>query len=159
MHLMEEKNKKERKKAKTSFAMMFSFTLLLFLLFGVCTLTTARKGVGMLEEKKALYEDIFRKQADYNFRMDEIFRKINSLTSKERTSNEHKQLQLIITQEREKMQDEFSSSDADTVNYALYKVMLSQIRATQEFIDQYDKESRRRKYNLEQLQKGRKLFQ
>lgn len=156
---MEEKNKKERRQAKMSFSMMFLFTLLLFMLFGVCTLTTARKGIGMLEEKKALYDEIFRKQADYNFRMDEMFRKMSSLTTKERTPNEHKQLQIIITQEREKMQDDFGYSETDTVHFALYKVLLDQMRATQEAIDQYDKESRRRAYNLEQLQKGRRIFQ
>ena len=156
---MDEKNKKERRQAKTSFSMMFLFTLLLCMLFGVCTLTTARKGIGMLEEKKALYDEIFRKQADYNFRMDEIFRNLNSLSTKERTPNEHKQLQVIITQEREKMLDDFGYSETDTANFALYKVLLEQIRATQETIDQYDKESRRREYNLGQLQKGRKKFQ
>ena len=62
---MNEKNKKERKEAKTAFLMQFSFTLLLFFLIGICTLTTARKGISMLEEKKALYDDIFRKQANY----------------------------------------------------------------------------------------------
>lgn len=60
---MNEKNKKERKQARVAFLIQFSFTLLLFLLFGVCTLTTARKGISMLEEKKALYDEIFRKQA------------------------------------------------------------------------------------------------
>ena len=52
---MNEKNKKERKEAKTAFLMQFSFTLLLFFLIGICTLTTVRKGISMLEEKKALY--------------------------------------------------------------------------------------------------------
>ena len=146
---MNEKNKKERKQARIAFLIQFSFTLLLFLLFGVCTLTTARKGISMLEEKKALYDEIFRKQAGYNFRLDEIFRNMNSLTTKERSGNEHKQLQLM---------DEISLSDTDSTNYALYKVLLGQIRATQETIDQYDRESRRREYNLGQLQKGRSMF-
>ena len=141
---MNEKNKKERKQARIAFLIQFSFTLLLFLLFGVCTLTTARKGISMLEEKKALYDEIFRKQAGYNFRLDEIFRNMNSLTTKERSGNEHKH--------------EISLSDADSTNYALYKVLLGQIRATQETIDQYDRESRRREYNLGQLQKGRSMF-
>ena len=77
-----------------AFLAWFSFTLLLFLLFGAFTLTTAQKGISMLEDKKARYDEIFRKQADYNFRMDEIFRNMNSLTTKERTGNEHRQLQL-----------------------------------------------------------------
>lgn len=153
---MNEKNRKERKAAKIAFIIQFSYVLLLFLLFGICTLITARKGISTLEEKKALYDDIFRKQADYNFRMDDMFRNMNSLSTKERSGNEHRQLQLIITQERDKMLDEINGTDADSINYALYKFILEQISTTQDAIDRYDREARRRAYNLGQLQKGRR---
>ena len=153
---MNEKNRKERKAAKIAFIIQFSYVLLLFLLFGICTLITARKGISTLEEKKALYDDIFRKQADYNFRMDDMFRNMNSLSTKERSGNEHRQLQLIITQERDKMLDEINGTDADSINYALYKSILEQISTTQDAIDRYDREARRREYNLGQLQKGRR---
>ena len=150
---MNEKNRKERKAAKIAFIIQFSYVLLLFLLFGICTLITARKGISTLEEKKALYDDIFRKQADYNFRMDDMFR---NMSTKERSGNEHRQLQLIITQERDKMLDEINGTDADSINYALYKSILEQISTTQDAIDRYDREARRRAYNLGQLQKGRR---
>ena len=153
---MNEKNRKERKAAKIAFIIQFSYVLLLFLLFGICTLITARKGISTLEEKKALYDDIFRKQADYNFRMDDMFRNMNSLSTKERSGNEHRQLQLIITQERDKMLDEINGTDADSINYALYKSILEQISTTQDAIDRYYREARRRAYNLGQLQKGRR---
>ena len=153
---MNEKNRKQRKAAKIAFIIQFSYVLLLFLLFGICTLITARKGISTLEEKKALYDDIFRKQADYNFRMDDMFRNMNSLSTKERTGNEHRHLQLIITQERDKMLDEINGTDADSINYALYKSILEQISTTQDAIDRYDREARRRAYNLGQLQKGRR---
>ena len=153
---MNEKNRKERKAAKIAFIIQFSYVLLLFLLFGICTLITARKGISTLEEKKALYDDIFRKQADYNFRMDDMFRNMNSLSTKERSGNEHRQLQLIITQERDKMLDEINGTDAGSINYALYKSILEQISTTQDAIDRYDREARRRAYNLGQLQKGRR---
>ena len=153
---MNEKNRKERKAAKIAFIIQLSYVLLLCLLFGICTLITARKGISTLEEKKALYDDIFRKQADYNFRMDDMFRNMNSLSTKERSGNEHRQLQLIITQERDKMLDEINGTDADSINYALYKSILEQISTTQDAIDRYDREARRRAYNLGQLQKGRR---
>ena len=153
---MNEKNRKERKAAKIAFIIQFSYVLLLFLLFGICTLITARKGISTLEEKKALYDDIFRKQADYNFRMDDMFRNMNSLSTKERSGNEHRQLQLIITQERDKMLDEINGTDADSINYALYKSILEQISTTQDAIDRYDREARRRAYNLGPWQKGRR---
>ena len=153
---MNEKNRKERKAAKIAFIIQFSYVLLLFLLFGICTLITARKGISTLEEKKALYDDIFRKQADYNFRMDDMFRNMNSLSTKERSGNEHRQLQLIITQERDKMLDEINGADADSINYALYKSILGQISTTQDAIDRYDRQARSRAYNPRQLQQGRR---
>ena len=153
---MDAKNKKERKSAITSFSLLFFFTLLLFLLLGITTLTTAKKGISMLEEKKVQYDEIFRKQADYNFRIDNLLRNINSLKNKDRTNNEHKQLQQIITQERVRMEDEIEMMDADSVYFSLYKAMLRQIQATQEVSDQLYKESRQREYYLEQLQKGRR---
>ena len=157
--IMEAKNKKDRKKARTSFLAWFSLTLLLFFSFGIFTLIIAQKGISMLEEKKARYDGIFRKQADYNFRMDEMYRNMHSLTIKERTGNEHRLLQQIITQERDRMLDEIGMSDNVSNSYMLYKSMLAQIRTTQETIDNYDKEARKRKYNLGQLQKGRKRLQ
>lgn len=153
---MDAKNKKERKSTITSFSLLFFFTLLLFLLLGITTLTTAKKGISMLEEKKVRYDEIFRKQADYNFRIDNLLRNINSLKNKDRTNNEHKQLQQIITQERVRMEDEIEMMDADSVYFSLYKAMLYQIQATQEVSDQLYKESRQREYYLEQLQKGRR---
>ena len=153
---MDAKNKKERKSAINSFSLLFFFTLLLFLLLGITTLTTAKKGISMLEEKKVRYDEIFRKQADYNFRIDNLLRNINSLKNKDRTNNEHKQLQQIITQERVRMEDEIEMMDADSVYFSLYKAMLHQIQATQEVSDQLYKESRQREYYLEQLQKGRR---
>ena len=153
---MDAKNKKERKSAITSFSLLFFFTLLLFLLLGITTLTTAKKGISMLEEKKVRYDEIFRKQADYNFRIDNLLRNINSLKNKDRTNNEHKQLQQIITQERVRMEDEIEMMDADSVYFSLYKAMLYQIQETQEVSDQLYKESRQREYYLEQLQKGRR---
>ena len=152
---MEEKNKKERREAKATFMAWFSFTLFLFLLFGILSVITAQKGISMLEDKKARYDEIFRKQADYNFRLDEIFRNMNSLTTKERSGNEHRQLQLLITQERDKMIEEIGMADVDSSNYALYKSILEQVRTTQETIDSYNREARKREYNLGQLQKGR----
>ncbi len=152
---MEEKNKKERREAKATFMAWFSFTLFLFLLFGTLSVITAQKGISMLEDKKARYDEIFRKQADYNFRLDEIFRNMNSLTTKERSGNEHRQLQLLITQERDKMIEEIGMADVDSSNYALYKSILEQVRTTQETIDSYNREARKREYNLGQLQKGR----
>ena len=50
---MTEKNRKERRQAMNSFAFIFGFTMLLFVLFAVCTLKTAERGISLLDEKKA----------------------------------------------------------------------------------------------------------
>ena len=93
---MTEKNKKERRQAMSSFIFIFSFTLLLFVLFAICTLKTAERGISLLDEKKVRYDDIFRKQAGYNYRMDEIFKDMNNLYTQKRTDNEQAQYQMII---------------------------------------------------------------
>lgn len=90
---MTEKNKKERRQAMSSFIFIFSFTLLLFVLFAICTLKTAERGISLLDEKKVRYDDIFRKQAGYNYRMDEIFKDMNNLYTQKRTDNEQAQYQ------------------------------------------------------------------
>ena len=129
---MTEKNKKERRQAMNSFAFIFGFTLLLFALFAVCTLKTAERGISMLDEKKARYDEIFRKQAGYNFRIDEMLKDMNNLATQERTDNEKAQYQMIITRHRQEMQDEINQADADTTNYVLYNVLFNQLQETQE---------------------------
>ena len=71
-----------------SFAFIFGFTMLLFVLFAVCTLKTAERGISLLDEKKARYDEVFRKQAGYNYRMDQMFKDMNNLTIQTRTDNE-----------------------------------------------------------------------
>ena len=108
---MTEKNKKERRQAMNSFAFIFGFTLLLFALFTVCTLKTAERGISMLDEKKARYDEIFRKQAGYNFRIDEMLKDMNNLATRERTDNEKAQYQMIITRHRQEMQNEINQAE------------------------------------------------
>ena len=90
----------------SSFIFIFSFTLLLFVLFAICTLKTAERGISLLDEKKVRYDDIFRKQAGYNYRMDEIFKDMNNLYTQKRTDNEQAQYQMIIARKWQGMQDE-----------------------------------------------------
>jgi len=155
---MREKNRKERRQTMDSFIFIFSFTLLLFVLFAVCTLKTAERGVNMLDEKKARYDEIFRKQADYNFRMDEMFKDMNNLATQKRTDNEQAQFQMIIARHRQEMQDEIYQSDADSTSYALYKVLFRQLQATQETTAAYFDEKRDLDYIMNQIQKGQDVL-
>ena len=155
---MTEKNKKERRQAMNSFAFIFGFTLLLFALFAVCTLKTAERGISMLDEKKARYDEIFRKQAGYNFRIDEMLKDMNNLATQERTDNERAQYQMIITRHRQEMQDEINQADADTTNYVLYNVLFNQLQETQEITAIYFNEKGRLDYFMGQMQKGQDIL-
>lgn len=155
---MREKNRKERRQTMGSFIFIFSFTLLLFVLFAVCTLKTAERGITMLDEKKARYDEIFRKQADYNFRMDEMFKDMNNLATQKRTDNEQAQFQMIISRNRQEMQDEIYQLDADSTGYVLYKVLLHQLQATQEEAATYFEEKRDLDYIMNQIQKGQDVL-
>ncbi|ATV31911.1 hypothetical protein [Prevotella intermedia] len=155
---MTEKNKKERRQAMNSFAFIFGFTLLLFALFAVCTLKTAERGISMLDEKKARYDEIFRKQAGYNFRIDEMLKDMNNLATRERTDNEKAQYQMIITRHRQEMQDEINQAEADTTNYALYNVLFNQLQATQETTPTYFEEKSRLDYLTGQIQKAQDIL-
>ena len=155
---MVERNRKERRQAKNSFIFIFSFTLLLFVLFAVCTLKTAERGINMVDEKKVRYDEVFRKQASYNFRMDRMFKDMNNLVTEKRTDNEQAQYQMIIARHRQDMQDEIYRGDNDTTNYVLYKALFDQLQATQETTATYFDEKRDLDYIMEQIQKATEIL-
>lgn len=155
---MVEKNRKERRQAMNSFVFIFSFTLLLFVLFAVCTLKTAERGISLLDEKKARYDEVFRRQAGYNFRMDQMFKDMNNLSTEKRTDNEQAQYQMIIARHRQEMQDDIYRNGADTTHYALYKVLFGQLQASQETTATYFDEKRDLDYIMEQIQKATEII-
>ena len=154
---MTEKNKNERRQAMSSFIFIFSFTLLLFVLFAICTLKTAERGISLLDEKKVRYDDIFRKQAGYNYRMDEIFKDMNNLYTQKRTDNEQAQYQMIIARKWQGMQDEIRQADADTTSYVLYNVLFNQLQSTQDVSATFFDEKRDLDYIMEQIQRAQDI--
>lgn len=155
---MTEKNRKERQQAMNSFAFIFGFTMLLFVLFAVCTLKTAERGISLLDEKKARYDEVFRKQAGYNYRMDQMFKDMNNLTIQTRTDNEQARYHMIIARHIQEMQDEIYRGDVDTTHYVLYKVLFNQLQATQETTATYFDEKRDLDYIMEQIGKAQNLI-
>ena len=155
---MTEKNRKERRQAMNSFAFLFGFTMLLFVLFAVCTLKTAERGISLLDEKKARYDEVFRKQAGYNYRMDQMFKDMNNLTIQTRTDNEQARYHMIIARHIQEMQDEIYRGDVDTTHYVLYKVLFNQLQATQETTATYFDEKRDLDYIMEQIEKAQNLI-
>lgn len=155
---MEAKNKQERLTAKLRFTLVFVIALIVITTGGVVTIVTAQKGIALLEEKKREYDDVFKKQAELNFQMEEMFRNLNNLKTKRRNSSEHKHMQQLITKKRLLMENEIAAQ-SDPSKYESYKAMLEQIRVIQSSMDELDRASKKRESNIEQLEKCRIKYQ
>ena len=152
---MEAENKKARLKAKLRFTLVFAIALIVTTTGGVVTIVTAQKGISLLESKKAEYDNVFKKQAELNFQIEELFR---DLKTKRRNSSEHKHMQKLITKKRLLMENDIAMQ-ADKSKYEVYKAMLEQIRVIQSSMDDLDRESKQRESNMEQLEKCRIKYQ
>ena len=150
---MEAENKKARLKAKLRFTLVFAIALIVTTTGGIVTIVTAQKGISLLESKKAEYDNVFKKQAELNFQIEELFRDLNNLKTKRRNSSEHKHMQKLITKKRLLMENDIAMQ-ADKSKYEVYKAMLEQIRVIQSSMDDLDSES-----NMEQLEKCRIKYQ
>ncbi len=155
---MEAENKKARFKAKLRFFLVFVITLIVTTAGGVVTVVTAQKGIKLLENKKTEYGEVFKKQAELNFQIEELFRDMNNLKTKRRNSSEHKHMQKLITKKRLLMERDIDMLP-DKSKYEVYKAMLDQIRVIQSSMDELDSESKKRESNMEQLEKCRIKYQ
>ena len=155
---MEAMNIEERKSAKWKFFIIFAVTLLIIALCGSISIVTAQKAIALLENKKSEYDEVFKKHAELNFQIEELFRELNSLKGKKRNASEHKHLQNLITKKRQLMENEISSFESNGQNYEVYKVMLNQIKEIQATMDNLDREAKKRESNIEQLEKCRNKY-
>ena len=140
---MEAMNIEERKSAKWKFSIIFVVTLLVIALCGSISIVTAQRGIALLENKKSEYDEVFKKQAELNFQIEELFRELNSLKTKK----------------RQLMENEITSFASNKQNYEVYKVMLDQIKEIQVTMDNLDREAKKRESNIEQLEKCRNKYQ
>ena len=154
---METLNTDDRKQKKAIFCLVFFITLLLTALCGSASIVTAQKGISLLKEKKAEYDEMFKKQAELNFQMEELFKDLNNLKMKQRNTSEHKHMQQLITRKRLRMEDEISLIEWG--NYEIYQQMLEQIKVIQSTMDNLDRENKKRDSNMEQLEKCRMKYQ
>lgn len=155
---MEAQNKQELLKAKLRFTLVFVIALIVITTGGVVTIVTAQKGISLLEEKKREYDDVFKKQAELNFQMEEMFKDLNNLRTKRRNSSEHKHMQQLISKKRLLMENDIAVQ-GDPSKYEAYKTMLEQIRVIQTSMDELDKARKKRESNIEQLEKSRIKYQ
>lgn len=155
---MEASNKRERFKAKVRFSVVFAISLLMITIGGTVTIITAQKGISLLEAKKSEYDNVFKKQAELNFQIEELLRDLNNLKTKKRNSSEHKHMQKIVTKKRLMIEEEIDGGDKHS-RYGVYSTMLEQIRNIQSSLDEMDRESKKRETNMEQLEKSRLKYQ
>ncbi len=142
------------------FSAVFAVLLGVIFLAGSVSLISAQQGVTLLEAKKSSYDRLFQKQAEFNFVIEEIFRDLHNLRSKKRTTSEYKYMQKIITQKRMLMEEELLSlEESDQEHYTIYIELLELIKETQAVFDAYDSQSRKREYNMDQLEKCRQKYQ
>ena len=121
---MEAENKIARLKAKLRFTLVFAIALIVTTTGGIVTIVTAQKGISLLESKKAEYDNVFKKQAELNFQIEELFRDLNNLKTKRRNSSEHKHMQKMITKKRLLMENDIAMQ-ADKSKYEVYKAVSS----------------------------------
>lgn len=140
--------------------MVFFLLLTVMFVAGVVTLVTAQRGAALLEEKKSAYERTFQKQAEFNFQLEHIFKDLHNLRTQPRTMNEYKQMQKIITRQRMMMEQEIVSlSPEEQEHYIIFSQILEVVKKMQETLDASDAESRKRVYNMDQLEKCRQKYQ
>lgn len=155
---MEAENRKARLQAKLRFTWAFAVALIVVTIGGVVTIVTAQKGIALLESKKAEYDNVFKKQAELNFQIEELFRDLNNLKTKRRNASEHKHMQKLMTQKRLLMENDIAIQP-DKSKYEVYNAMLEQLRVVQSSIDDLDRESKKRESNMEQLERCRTKYQ
>lgn len=157
---MEIKNKEDRRRTTRQFCLVFFLLLTVMFAAGAVTLVTAQKGAALLEEKKAAYERTIQKQAEIYFQLEHIFKDLHNLRTQPRTINEYKQMQKIITEQRMMMEQEIVSlSPEEQERYVIFSQILEVVKKTQETLDASDAESRKRVYNIDQLEKCRQKYQ
>jgi hypothetical protein len=150
----------DRRKQTLIFSAVFAFLLVVIFISGSISLISAQHGIALLEAKKSSYDRLFQKQAEFNFTIEAIFRDLHNLRSKKRTSNEYKHMQKIITEKRMLMEEEILAlEEQQQGHYVLYQKLLELVKETQEIFDAYDSQSRKREYNMDQLEKCRQKYQ
>lgn len=151
-------NNKERRKANWRFTAMFSATMLLLFGCSFFVLRIAHKGVKVLEEKHDVYTEAFKNQAFITFKIEDIIDKIYSLKNVDRTINQQKHLQGIISNIRIEIEDLIAKEGTSLKEFELYEQLLEQISVIQTSIDLFEKDEESYRFSQEQLEKCREKY-
>ncbi len=151
-------NKKERKKANVRFIAMFSVTLILIFGCSFFVLRIAHEGVKVLEKKHATYTKIFQNQALVTFKVEEIIEKIYNLKKFDRTINEQKNLQGLISNIRMDIEKLIKDETTELEEFALYGQLMEQVSVIQSTIDLFEEDEENHKYSQELLERCREKY-
>lgn len=151
-------NYKERRKANGKFFAIFSAMLLLIFGCSLFVLRIADKGVKVLEKKHTTYTKAFENQALVTFRIEEIIDKIYSLKNINRTINEQKHLQGLISNIRMDLEDMIKDEETILEEFTLYSQLLDQVKAIQSTIDLFEQDEESYRYSQKLLERCREKY-
>lgn len=151
-------NNKERKKANIRFIAMFSATMILLFGCSFFVLRIAHKGVKVLEDKHEIYTKAFANQALITFRIEEIIDKIYSLKNVDRTINQQKHFQGIISNIRLDLEDLIAEEETSLGEFELYEQLLEQVSVIQTCIDLFEEDEESYQFSQQQLERCREKY-
>ncbi|MFB9056264.1 type VI secretion system TssO [Mariniflexile ostreae] len=148
----------KRRKQILIFSLYFSFLLIILFLCSFLTLSTASKGISLLNEKKNSYDAVFHKQAELNFQLEDIYKNLNNLRSKRRTLVEHREMQKLISDTRIMLENDIGNNAQSKQYYTLYEALFAHLKEIQSIMDVYETEENRRIHNIDQLEKCKQKY-
>ena len=151
-------NRKQRKKANIKFILMFTATFALMFLCSFFVLRIAHEGVKVVEKKHSSYTKIFQNQALITFRIEEIVDKIYSLKQVDRTINQQKHLQGIISGIRMDLDVLIKKQGTSIGEFELYSQLLEQVSVIQTTIDLFEEDEESRRYSQQLLERCRNKY-
>jgi len=137
---------------------MFSTTMLLLFGCSFFVLKIADKGVKELEVKHTHYTEAFKNQALVTFKIEEIIEKIYRLKKEDRTMNEQKHLQGLISNIRMDIEDKIEDDGTALGEFSLYEQLLVQVSAIQNTIDLFEQDEESYNYSQQLLEKCREKY-
>lgn len=151
-------NRKQRKKANIKFILIFSATLVLMFVCSFFVLRIAHEGVKVLEKKHSTYTKVFENQALITFRIEEIIDKIFSLKKVDRTINQQKHLQGIISGIRMDLDVLIKKEGTAAGEFELYSQLLEQVSVIQTTIDLFEEDEESRRHSQQLLERCREKY-
>ena len=154
---MKPKNYRDRKNTYRKFALFFILLLGVFFVATYLTIQTGQRGVKVLSDRYAMYAEVFEKQAALSYEIDHMIKKINQLKNKNRTFNQHKHFQEIVSNTREAIALEINENEQKAY-LEVYTQMIDIIKEIQNILDAYKEDSESYDYYDDLLTKCKEKY-